>query len=132
MLDYLVFHRSLIGESQEAPALLERYLSLVRNLKEGVHVVIDDPFQKATALLFELVMEEEFDPWEIDLVRFTEVVPRAGPVAGRRRLRRRGPAALHGLEHPLPAVRGGPQGAREPPPIRALDGRRSTTPTWPT
>jgi segregation and condensation protein A len=72
MLDYLVFHRSLIGESPEAPALLERYLSLVRNLKEGVHVVIDDPFQKATALLFELVMEEEFDPWEIDLVRFTE------------------------------------------------------------
>jgi segregation and condensation protein A len=73
VLDYLVFHRSLIGETDAGPALLERYLALVRNLKEGVHIVIDDPYQKATALLFELVMEEEFDPWEIDLVRFTEV-----------------------------------------------------------
>jgi segregation and condensation protein A len=69
---YLVFHRSLLGESEDSSVLLERYLTLVQNLKEGVHLVIPDPFQKATALLFELVMEEEFDPWEIDLVKFTQ------------------------------------------------------------
>lgn len=75
VLDYLVFHRGLLDDGPKAEgreALLERYLTLVRNVKEGVHVVITDPFQKATALLFELVMEDEFDPWEIDLARFTE------------------------------------------------------------
>ncbi len=72
VLRYLVFHRSLLGESEDTGRLLERYLALVENLKEGVHVVIPDPFQKAMALLFELVMEEEFDPWEIDLVKFTQ------------------------------------------------------------
>jgi segregation and condensation protein A len=72
VLNYLVFHRSLLGESEDASKLLERYLALVENLKEGVHIVIPDPFQKAMALLFELVMEEEFDPWEIDLVKFTQ------------------------------------------------------------
>ena len=72
VLNYLVFHRSLLGETEDTSVLLERYLSLVEKLKEGVHVVIPDPFQKAMALLFELVMEEEFDPWEIDLVRFTQ------------------------------------------------------------
>ncbi|MGD0588324.1 MAG: hypothetical protein ABSA63_05970 [Thermoplasmata archaeon] len=72
VLQYLVFHRSLLGENETSTPLLERYLSLVENLKEGVHIVIPDPFQKAIALLFELVMEEEFDPWEIDLVKFTE------------------------------------------------------------
>ncbi|HTW39462.1 MAG TPA: hypothetical protein VMF04_01195 [Thermoplasmata archaeon] len=72
VLRYLVFHRSLLGESEDTSALLERYLTLVENLKEGVHLVIPDPFQKAMALLFELVMEEEFDPWEIDLVKFTQ------------------------------------------------------------
>ena len=72
VLNYLVFHRSLLGESEDSSKLLERYLTLVENLKEGVHIVIPDPFQKAMALLFELVMEEEFDPWEIDLVKFTE------------------------------------------------------------
>jgi segregation and condensation protein A len=72
VLRYLVFHRSLLGETEDTSALLERYLTLVQNLKEGVHLVIPDPFQKAMALLFELVMEEEFDPWEIDLVKFTQ------------------------------------------------------------
>ncbi len=72
VLRYLVFHRSLLGETEDSSVLLERYLALVEKLKEGVHVVIPDPFQKAMALLFELVMEEEFDPWEIDLVKFTQ------------------------------------------------------------
>ncbi len=72
MLGYLVFHRSLLGEAEDTSVLLERYLTLVENLKDGVHLVIPDPFQKAMALLFELVMEEEFDPWEIDLVKFTQ------------------------------------------------------------
>jgi segregation and condensation protein A len=72
VLRYLVFHRSLLGEAEDTSVLLERYLTLVRDLKEGVHIVIPDEFQKATALLFELVMEEEFDPWEIDLVKFTQ------------------------------------------------------------
>ena len=74
VLDYLVFHRSLLGETEASgtPELLERYMGLVRKMRDGVHVVIADPYQKATALLFELVMDEAFDPWEIDLARFTE------------------------------------------------------------
>lgn len=72
VLDYLIFHRSLLGEADQPGQLLERYMTLVNGLKEGVHIVIPDPFQKATALLFELVMDEEFDPWEIDLARFTQ------------------------------------------------------------
>lgn len=72
VLRYLVFHRSLLGEAEDTSKLLERYLTLVEDLKDGVHLVIPDPFQKAMALLFELVMEEEFDPWEIDLVKFTQ------------------------------------------------------------
>ena len=73
VLGYLVFHRSLLGDGGDgASALLEHYLALVEKLREGVHVVITDPVQKATALLFELVLEEQFDPWEIDLGRFTQ------------------------------------------------------------
>jgi segregation and condensation protein A len=73
VLGYLVFHRSLLGEGGDgSSALLERYLGLVEKIREGVHVVIPDPIQKATALLFELVLEEQFDPWEIDLARFTQ------------------------------------------------------------
>jgi segregation and condensation protein A len=73
VLNYLVFHRSLHGESDGESPLLDRYMTLVQNLKEGVHVVIADPFDKALAMLFELVLDEAFDPWEIDLGRFTEL-----------------------------------------------------------
>jgi segregation and condensation protein A len=73
VLTYLIFHRSLHGESDGQSPLLERYMSLVQDLKEGVHVVIADPFDKALAMLFELVLDESFDPWEIDLGRFTEL-----------------------------------------------------------
>ena len=91
VLEYLVFHRSLIDDRADNSQLLERYLALVQNLQEGVHIVIADPLQKATAMLFELVLDQEFDPWEIDLVRFVraylERVQSEGavdfPVAGR-------------------------------------------------
>jgi segregation and condensation protein A len=73
VLNYLIFHRSLHGEADGQSPLLERYMALVQNLKEGVHVVIADPFDKALAMLFELVLDESFDPWEIDLGRFTEL-----------------------------------------------------------
>jgi segregation and condensation protein A len=73
VLNYLVFHRSLHGESDGQSPLLDRYMYLVQNLKEGVHVVIAEPFDKALAMLFELVLDESFDPWEIDLGRFTEL-----------------------------------------------------------
>lgn len=73
VLNYLVFHRSLHGENDGESPLLDRYMSLVQDLKEGVHVVIADPFDKALAMLFELVLDEAFDPWEIDLARFTEL-----------------------------------------------------------
>ncbi len=73
VLGYLVFHRALLADGADgSDAILERYLGLIENLREGVHVVISDPVQKATALLFELVLQEQFDPWEIDLARFTE------------------------------------------------------------
>jgi len=73
VLNYLVFHRSLHGENDGESPLLERYMTLVQELKEGLHVVIADPFDKALAMLFELVLDESFDPWEIDLGRFTEL-----------------------------------------------------------
>jgi segregation and condensation protein A len=90
VLEYLVWNKSLIGENLAANDRLENYMDLVHSMKEGVHVVIQDPYERATALLFELVLSEEFNPWAIDLVRFTQLymerIKAVGmdfPVAGR-------------------------------------------------
>jgi segregation and condensation protein A len=71
VLHYLLWQKSQVDEDLKATDTVDHYLELVRDLKEGVHVVIADPYQRATALLFELVLSEEFNPWSIDLVRFT-------------------------------------------------------------
>jgi segregation and condensation protein A len=73
VLDYLVWNKSLIGENLATNDRLENYMDLVHNMKEGVHVIIQDPYERATALLFELVLSDEFNPWAIDLVRFTQL-----------------------------------------------------------
>ncbi len=90
VLEYLSWNKALIGEDLATTQRLDRYLEMVKGLREGVHVVIEDPYEKATALLFELVLSEEFNPWAIDLVRFTELylerIQAIGmdfPVAGR-------------------------------------------------
>ena len=71
VLHYLLWQKAQVDESLKTPETVDHYLALVRDLKEGVHVVIQDPYQRATAMLFELVLSEEFNPWSIDLVRFT-------------------------------------------------------------
>jgi len=52
---------------------VERYLALAREMKEGVHVVLDDPFDKCIALVFELVVSEHLNPWDIDLRKFSQL-----------------------------------------------------------
>lgn len=90
VLDYLLWNKAMIGESLAATERLDHYMTMVKDLREGVHIVIPDPYERATALLFELVLSEEFNPWGIDLVRFTQLylerIQVAGmdfPVAGR-------------------------------------------------
>lgn len=50
-----------------------RYVEMVRARAEGAHVAIDDPFDRAVALAFELVLDAGMDPWDIDLVRFSHL-----------------------------------------------------------
>jgi len=70
VMAHLVFHKSLIRDA-DAGTSVERYLALAREMKEGVHVVLDDPFDKCIALVFELVVSEHLNPWDIDLRKFS-------------------------------------------------------------
>lgn len=67
---HLMFHKALLGDEDNSDKI-NHYLALARSAPEGEHVAIEDPFEKAIALAFELVLHEHMDPWKIDLVRFT-------------------------------------------------------------
>lgn len=68
---HLMFHKSIIDDSDEDMySRLDRYLQVLSEMNEGVHVTIKDSYSKSIAMVLELATEEYLDPWDVDLVRF--------------------------------------------------------------
>ncbi len=72
VLNHLLFHKSLISEDDDSERI-DRYLHMVEEIDKGMHIVVDDPFEKSIAAAFELVIEHMFDPWDINLREFTKM-----------------------------------------------------------
>jgi segregation and condensation protein A len=72
ILDHLLFHKSLISE-QEGGERINRYMSMLGEIDQGMHVAVRDPFERSVVAAFELVLEKQMDPWEIDLMQFTKL-----------------------------------------------------------
>jgi len=83
VLNHLLFHKALISEHDGAERIT-RYVSMLGEIDQGMHVALRDPFEKAVAAAFELVLEKQLDPWDLDLAQFTrmflEKVEAGGPV----------------------------------------------------
>jgi len=83
VLNHLLFHKALISEHDGAERI-SRYVSMLGEIDQGMHVALRDPFEKAVAAAFELVIEKQLDPWDLDLAQFTrmflEKVQQGGPV----------------------------------------------------
>jgi len=72
VLGHLMFHKALISED-EAHHKLDRYLDIARQFQMEQDVVIKDPVDRSMQLVFDLVLNNNFDPWDIDLVSFTDL-----------------------------------------------------------
>jgi segregation and condensation protein A len=70
VMRFLKFHKAIIRDDG-TDEKLNYYIELVEQLDKGMHLGITDPFERAIALLFELAVEQEVDPWDIDLVQFS-------------------------------------------------------------
>lgn len=71
VVNHLVFHKSLIDEERSGERIND-YLDMVENINGG-NQISSDPFESAIASVFKLVIEENMDPWDIDLVSFTHM-----------------------------------------------------------
>jgi segregation and condensation protein A len=72
VLNHLLFHKSIISEDDDSERI-DKYLHMVHDIDKGMHIVVDDPFEKSIAAAFELVIEHMFDPWDINLREFTKM-----------------------------------------------------------
>lgn len=72
LINHLLFHKALISEN-DGGEKIEEYMELVRSIESGQHIAITDQFEKSISLVFELVMEQHYDPWDIDLINFSKL-----------------------------------------------------------
>ncbi len=72
ILNHLLFHKALISESEDGRRI-NRYLAMLNEIDQGQHVAVRDPFEKSVVAAFELALEKQLDPWEINLVPFTKL-----------------------------------------------------------
>jgi segregation and condensation protein A len=73
VMNHLLFHKSIIREPNERELDMDNYLRIMRELDMGIQVVLNDPVDRAIAIAFQLVIDEKFDPWNIDLGEFTKL-----------------------------------------------------------
>lgn len=72
VLNHLLFHKALISE-RESGGRIAKYLGMIDEINSGMHIAVRDPMEKSLAAAFELVIENQFDPWDINLVEFTRM-----------------------------------------------------------
>ena len=70
VINHLLFHKSLIDEKDDA-SRINHYVSMLQKTDEGEHISIEDPFDRSIAIAFELVIQQQLNPWDIDLVKFS-------------------------------------------------------------
>jgi segregation and condensation protein A len=69
VINHLLFHKAIVDPDEDTTRI-NKYLSLV---KEGEHVSLQDPFDRSIALVFDLVVQEQLNVWDVDLVKFSQL-----------------------------------------------------------
>jgi segregation and condensation protein A len=75
VLDHLMFQKAII-EDDAAPtreSRLEGYIKMVNEMGKGTLVPSVDPFEKSVGMVFELVVEQKLNPWDINLIEFSKM-----------------------------------------------------------
>ena len=75
VMNHLMFEKSIIRDeaSVDREARIENYMKMVNQMENGTLVASDDPFEKSIATLFELVVNQRMNPWDIDLIQFSKM-----------------------------------------------------------
>ncbi|MCE5295725.1 MAG: hypothetical protein LLG16_01290 [Euryarchaeota archaeon] len=72
VLGHLLFHRAIIDEGDRSEKI-ERYMELLKQAEQGDRSAPQDPVDRAIQLVFELVLSNNFDPWDVNLMEFSRL-----------------------------------------------------------
>ena len=72
VLGHLMFHKALIDEGRGAEKI-DRYLGLLRSAEEEKQIAGREPLDRSLQLVFELVLSNDLDHWDVDLMKFAKL-----------------------------------------------------------
>ncbi len=72
VLGHLMFHKALIDEGHGSEKI-DRYLDLLRSAEEERKIAGREPLDRSLQLVFELVLSNDLDPWDVDLMKFAKL-----------------------------------------------------------
>lgn len=75
VLNHLMFQKAIIEDDAAAGRenKLEGYLKMVEEMHRGTMSPSDDPFERSVAIVFELVVNNRLNPWDINLIEFSKM-----------------------------------------------------------
>jgi segregation and condensation protein A len=70
-----MFQKAIIEDDAAAgrETKLEGYLKMVEEMHRGTMSPSDDPFERSVAIVFELVVNNRLNPWDINLIEFSKM-----------------------------------------------------------
>jgi segregation and condensation protein A len=72
VINHLLFHKALIDENNDMTRI-NQYLEMAQAAASGESAAIESPFDRSVYLAFDLVLNQNMNPWDIDLVRFSSM-----------------------------------------------------------
>ncbi|MCX6650167.1 MAG: segregation/condensation protein A [Methanomassiliicoccales archaeon] len=72
VMGHLMFHKALIDEGRGAEKI-NRYLGLLRSAEDEHQFAGREPLDRSLQLVFELVLSNDLDPWDVDLMKFAKL-----------------------------------------------------------
>jgi segregation and condensation protein A len=72
VINHLLFHKALIDEVNDMTRI-NQYLELAKAAATGESEAIENSFDRSVYLAFDLVLNQNMNPWDIDLVGFSSM-----------------------------------------------------------
>lgn len=72
VINHLLFHKALIDENNDMTQM-NQYLELAKAAATGESAAIENSFDRSVYLAFDLVLNQNMNPWDIDLVNFSSM-----------------------------------------------------------
>ena len=75
VINHLMFQKAIIEDDAAAgrETRIEGYVNMVNQLQQGTLAPSDDPFERSVATVFELVVTQKMNPWDINLIEFSRM-----------------------------------------------------------